>query len=98
MMLEDNIGKIAKNTDDAWNMQQTFGDKPYAWVQWKGTNVCMDVHCKCGELSHVDAEFVYHVKCPSCGTVYFCNGHIELIELKEEPDYCVVTANTGIDK
>lgn len=83
--------KIAKNQDSAWEMQETYKDKPHGWIQWKGTDVCMDIHCKCGELSHVDASFTYNVKCPSCGTVYMCNGHIELIELIEEPENCVVT-------
>lgn len=72
--------------------QRTFVNR---WIQWEGTDVCMDLHCKCGETPHVDADFMYHVKCPSCGTVYFRNGHIEhieLIELEVEPDHCVVTA------
>ena len=83
------MSKIAKNSDEAWNIQNTYKDEPHAWVQWKGTNVCMDIHCKCGEMTHVDDEFVYHIKCCKCGTVYFCNGHIELIELENEPEECV---------
>lgn len=83
-------GKVAKNKDEAWEMQETYNGKPHGWVQWKGTDVCMDVHCKCGALTHVDADFTYYVKCSACGTVYMCNGHIEFIELKEEPDSCVV--------
>jgi len=50
----------------------------------------MDIHCKCGHHSHIDAEFAYHVRCPKCGTFYMCNGHIELIEIEEEPPTCVV--------
>lgn len=82
--------KVAKNSDEAWNIQETYKGRPHGWVQWKGTDVCMDVYCKCGKHSHVDAEFAYYVKCPSCGAVYMCNGHIELIEIKEEPENCVV--------
>ena len=82
--------KKVKTTQDAWNIQDRLNDNVGAWIQWKGTDVCMDIHCKCGEHSHIDASFAYHVKCPYCGTVYFCNGHIELIELEEEPDHCVV--------
>ena len=52
----------------------------------------MDVECKCGEHSHVDQDFAYHVKCPYCGTVYMCNGHIELIEIEEEPDHGLAEA------
>lgn len=82
--------KTAKNKEEAWEIQDTQEGKPHGWIQWKGTDVCMDVHCECGYHSHVDADFTYHVKCPSCGVVYFCNGHIEFIKLEVEPEYVVV--------
>lgn len=82
--------KKALNADEAWKIQETYSGKPHGWIQWKGTEVCMDVHCKCGEMFHIDADFAYHVKCPSCGTVYMCNGHIELVELEQEPESCVI--------
>ena len=85
--------KKAKNKEEAWKIQETYNGKPHGWVQWKGTDVCMDVHCKCGAHCHIDADFAYHVKCMECGTVYMCNGHIELIELEETPDSCVVEAH-----
>ena len=86
--------KLALNTQEAWSIQDTYAGKPHGWIQWKGTDVCMDIHCKCGESTHIDADFAYHVKCGSCGTVYFCNGHIELIELKQEPESCVVVSES----
>lgn len=82
--------KKAKNRDEAWEVQETYEGEPHGWIQWKGTDVCMDIHCRCGAFSHIDDSFAYHVKCPICGTVYFCNGHIEFIELEVEPDNCVV--------
>jgi len=82
--------KKAKNSADAWEMQDMRKDEPHCWIQWKGTNVCMDFHCECGESSHIDDDFTYYIKCTKCKRVYFCNGHIELIELKEEPEQCVV--------
>lgn len=57
---------------------------PFGWVQWKGTNVCLDIHCVCGTLSHLDADFAYYVRCPNCKRVYGVNGHVELVELTEE--------------
>jgi hypothetical protein len=87
--LEDLVKK-AKDKNEAWNIQDTKDNEPHGWIQWKGTDVCMDIHCKCGESTHVDGYFAHHVKCGSCGTVYFCNGHIELIELEQEPDNLVV--------
>lgn len=73
--------KIALDSNDAWEMQEQYKGQPHGWIQWKGTDVCMDVHCKCGELFHIDDSFTYTVKCLACETVYYCNGHIELIEI-----------------
>ena len=60
--------------------------EPRGWIQWKGTSVCMDVHCECGELSHVDGDFCYNVRCAHCGRVYECSGDIKLKLLKEDPE------------
>lgn len=40
--------------------------RPYAFIQWKGTHVCMDFHCTCGAALHFDGDFAYTVKCPHC--------------------------------
>lgn len=82
--------KIAKDSDEAWEMQETYKGLPHGWIQWKGTDVCMDVYCKCGKHFHIDDEFAYFVKCPVCKTIYHCNGHIELIEVIKDPIACVV--------
>lgn len=82
--------KKAKNIHEAFTLEEKYDGKPHGWVQWKGTDVCMDIHCKCGHHSHLDGDFAYSVKCPKCGTSYACNGHIELIELEEEPEYVKV--------
>jgi len=82
--------KIAKDRAEAWTLQGGGGDKLHAHIQWKGTDVCMDVYCVCGKSTHIDGEFAYNVKCTYCKRVYFVNGHIELIELKEEPENCVL--------
>jgi len=78
--------KKAKTEKEAWQIQERYSGRPHGWVQWKNTNVCMDVHCKCGHMSHIDEMFVYSIKCPNCGTCYMVNGHIELIEIEEEPE------------
>jgi hypothetical protein len=59
---------------------------PYGWIQWKGTDVCMDVHCACGALLHVDADFCYFVQCPYCNQTYECSGFIDLIPVPPQPD------------
>lgn len=49
---------------------QTGWPEPSAWIQWKGTNVCMDFHCECGAFCHFDGDFAYTVKCPHCETIW----------------------------
>jgi hypothetical protein len=83
-------GKKAIDTKEAFEIQETYSGKPHGWIQWKGTEACMDIHCKCGYMAHLDAQFAYHVKCGNCGTVYMCNGHIELIELENEPENTII--------
>jgi hypothetical protein len=60
--------------------------EPHGWVQWKGTEVCMDVHCQCGSHTHIDGLSVYHIKCKACGRVFECDGNIALHELDFEPE------------
>ncbi len=43
-------------------------EEPRAFIQWKGTDVCMDFHCKCGAHCHFDGYFAYVVQCPHCMT------------------------------
>lgn len=57
---------------------------PHAWIQWKGTNVCMDVRCSCGELTHVDADFAYVVRCGDCGRLWAMCQNVRMIEITEE--------------
>ena len=45
-------------------------DEPHAFIQWKGTDLCMDFHCDCGAHSHFDGTFAYTVKCQHCSTVW----------------------------
>ena len=62
-------------------MKDIAPDGPHAWIQHKGSNLCMDVWCICGEHFHVDAGFCYYTKCPVCLRVYETGSHIKLIEL-----------------
>lgn len=58
-----------------------FKEKPHGWIQWKGTEVCIDVHCACGAHGHIDAAFFYHYKCAACGKKYAVGANVALIEL-----------------
>ena len=46
-----------------------------SFLQWKGTDVCLDFDCECGWSTHYDGFFAYTVECPNCETVW------------EAPDY-----------
>jgi len=52
--------------------------RPSAFIQWKGTDVCMDCYCVCGDQFHIDSDFTYAVKCPHCGQVYEMSSMIEM--------------------
>ena len=53
-------------------------------IQWKGTAVCMDVYCACGELLHFDTWFAYHIGCSVCGQVYEVGTAVALRNVTRE--------------
>lgn len=57
--------------------------KPHGWIQWKGTDVCVDLRCECGEQSHYDGEFAYHWQC-KCGRQYALSPYVMLLPLTPE--------------
>lgn len=56
-----------------------YKGEPHAFVQWKGTDACMDLYCKCGQQGHVDAGFAYHAVCAECGQQYDVEPYVRLI-------------------
>lgn len=48
--------------------------RPSVYIQWKGTEVCLDFHCVCGpgKIGHFDGGFAYAVKCPTAGGYTAC--------------------------
>lgn len=69
---------------DIVQAQDAPNDGPHIRIQWKGTDVCCDVHCKCGHFGHIDGGFFYTYKCPCCGTVYAVGAVVKLIEVTPE--------------
>ena len=57
---------------------------PRAWIQWKGTDACMDVYCRCGTHGHVDDEFAYFYLCPGCKQIWAVGSNVRLHELTED--------------
>ena len=61
----------------------------HGWIQWKGTDVCMDVHCACGHHGHIDGDFFYRYQCPKCGAHYAVGQVVKLIPLTpDQVAYC----------
>jgi len=48
------------------------------FIQWKGTDVCMDFHCECGEHNHYDGFFAHYVRCAGCGQVYELDTKVKM--------------------
>ena len=44
--------------------------RPEAFIQWKGTDACLDLYCTCGEQFHFDGMFAYELTCGHCGQTY----------------------------
>lgn len=61
---------------------------PNAFIQWKGTDVCMDAYCICGVSLHIDDDFAYFLKCLSCGRVYEVGVYVKLYEIAAEDATC----------
>lgn len=58
--------------------------RPRSFVQWKGTDLCMDFTCVCGQGGHIDDDFVYFLRCPSCARVYEL---APVVSVREIPTY-----------
>jgi len=54
------------------------------FVQWKGTDVCLDLHCRCGHDGHFDGDFAYFLRCVACGRVYEMPHTFFLVEVSED--------------
>lgn len=53
---------------NGFNYVETEG--PYAFMQYKNTDICFDFYCDCGAHCHFDGYFAHYVKCPHCETCY----------------------------
>src|ERR1051325_4443271 len=58
--------------------------RPWSFVQWKGTELCMDFTCVCGRSGHIDDSFCYFLRCPSCERVYEL---APVVSVREVPTY-----------
>lgn len=61
-----------------------FDQRPHIWIQWKGTDVCCDIHCVCGAHCHFDGDFFYEFQCPHCLRYWEVGTHVQLYEVTKE--------------
>ena len=53
-------------------MSKFIGQQPSngdVFIQYKGTDICLDFTCTCGEQGHFDGYFAYVLKC-KCGLLW----------------------------
>jgi hypothetical protein len=76
-----------------------FADKPHVWIQWKGTDVCCDILCSCGNASHYDGYFLYFFRCP-CGKVWEVGTFVSIYEVTDgrADGACVQEVESDDDK
>lgn len=55
------------------------------FIQWKGTDVCVDFICECGEHGHFDGGFMYYLQCPTCESIYTMGTQV--VVKKVGPDF-----------
>ena len=60
------------------------GKRPHIWIQWKGTDVCCDIHCLCGAHCHFDGYFLYFFQCPHCERYWEVGTHVPIYEVSKE--------------
>lgn len=54
------------------------------YVQWKGSDVCIDFRCLCGEKGHFDGLFAYALRCAACARIWEMPTQFAL---RENPDF-----------
>lgn len=61
-------------------------DGTHTFLQWQGTNVCMDFYCKCGDTMHFDNYSLFFVQCSACKTKYIMSTYVRAIEVPPHLD------------
>ena len=70
-------------TDTLKKDREHVEGKPHLWIQWKGTDVCCDIHCSCGAHLHFDGDFLYAFKCGACGQLYETGSYVAIHPVAE---------------
>lgn len=57
---------------------------PQVFIQYKGTDICLDLRCPCGVLGHFDGYFAYAIECGACGRKFTLPTTLELLPWNED--------------
>lgn len=70
------------------NKENPVIEGPRGCIQYKGTDLCINLHCECGHHAHLDGMGVHGWECSECGRKYLLPTNIKLIPvpifIKEE--------------
>lgn len=73
-------GDYRKFHESIYDQDTNVKEIAHGWIQWKGTDVCIDLHCLCGSHEHYDGDFFYYWQC-DCGKTYAVGENVKLIEM-----------------
>lgn len=59
-------------------------DAPSVFIQYKGTDICLDFTCACGHSAHYDGYMAYTLRCPECGRFFAMEQFPRLTEVPAE--------------
>ena len=74
---------IYKTWGEARNNQTKPVETPFGRIYKDLSEVCFDIHCKCGIVSHYDGKYLNVIQCYHCETQYYVGAYIELLEIEE---------------
>ena len=63
------------------------------YIQYKGTDICIDLCCECGWNDHYDGYFCYGFTCPKCGQSYTLPDELNFtkVEVDSKNDWKFIT-------
>lgn len=60
-----------------------LGEPLSTYIQWKGTDVCMDWYCENGHHNHIDGYSYYEVVCEFCQKEYKLGDSVSLYQISQ---------------
>jgi hypothetical protein len=77
--------------------ERVSDQSPHVFVQWKGTDVCLDLYCACGTRLHFDGYHAYELTCGICNRVWELPAMLPLKEVTGESDHLSIVLRPGVE-